>query len=309
MQKHGVAMIVHGGAWNIPDAEWKPHLDGVNKALMLGMESLHAGGHALDAVIRAITYLEEDPVFDAGVGSVLNEAGRVQMDAGLMCGTTLQVGAVAAVETCHSAIEAAHLVLQDDRAVFLVGEGADQFARSRGAAQRDPEALIISRERERFSHCEQLDQDALAEYLREDMVGDTVGAIALDAEGHIVAGNSTGGTTYKYVGRVGDSPLPGAGFLADNTLGGVCCTGWGEYIIRSTLASRVMGLMAVDVPAMSAAQSAVDVMVERLQGKAGVICLHRDGGIGAAHSTPRMAWAGIDAKGRRHGPSVTSEEE
>lgn len=302
MQERKPALVVHGGAWNIPDAQWEGHLRGVLQGLRAGMKVLEGGGSALEAVLEAVGWMEEDTIFDAGVGSVLNRQGRVQLDAGLMCGETLQVGSVAAMERCRSPIRAAHEVLQDERVVMLVGDGADAFAEEKGLEMVDNEVFVVERERQNFARYKEMDDGQLAVFFAKEGVGDTVGAVALDAQGRIAAGNSTGGTPYKHEGRVGDSPLAGCGYLADNWLGGVCCTGWGEYIVRGSLASRVLGHLRAGLKLQHACQAGVEFMSRRLDGRVGVIALDPRGHLGASYSTGRMAWAGFDSEGNLRGP-------
>ena len=297
------ALIVHGGAWAIPDDEWRAHRDGVAKAILAGWQVLLDNGAALDAVTVAITLLEDDPTFDAGVGSVLTREGHVEMDAALVDGRGLDAGAVACVRDLKHPILGARAVLQSDH-VLLSGAGASAFARARGVETCDPDALIVPRERERLAkllaeeRSREVDpREAFGHQTHRGPHGPTgtVGAVAVDRGGNIAAGGSTGGTPGKPSGRIGDTPIPGAGLYADNRLGGAACTGWGEGILRIGLARNAVSHLR-DSAAQDAAWLAVREMDDRIQGKGGVIVLSRDGSIGFAFNTPRMAVGYMDAE-------------
>ncbi len=287
-----IAIIVHGGAWDIPAAEHKAHLDGCRAAMMTGYEILRGGGSALDAVERAITIMEDDPTFDAGIGAHLNRAGVVQLDAGMMDGGTLQVGAVAAVERLQNPITVARHLLNSSHNM-MVGPGADDYAAAHGFALCDPQILIVEREIERWEQAKNGAIPTANDEFGMQPVGPkpgTVGAVAIDRMGNIVAGTSTGGTLYKPVGRVGDSPLPGCGYFADNTLGGVSTTGHGESIIRIQLA-RVAADFCSRLYAPTAAQAAISMLGNRVGGLGGLIVIDHAGRVGFAHNTPHMAHA------------------
>jgi beta-aspartyl-peptidase (threonine type) len=248
---------------------------------------LSAGGSALDAVVVAIELLEEDPTFDAGTGSVLSAEGRVQLDAGLMDGRTLHIGAVAGVHRVAHPIRLARAVLERSGHHILTGEGAEQFARAQGFPLVDPESLVVDRERQRYA-------DFLAGRLTtaDDFGGhDTVGAVALDRDGHLAAGNSTGGVAFSLPGRVGDAPVPGVGYVADSRTGGVACTGWGEHILRVALATRALIALEGGARASHAARQALSVLERSVRGRAGLIVLDRHGEVGLAHSTLCLAHA------------------
>jgi len=281
------AIVVHGGAWSIPLESRAEHRAGCLAAAERGFDVLSAGGSALDAVVAAIELLEDDPTFDAGRGSVLSAEGRVQLDAGLMDGRTLHVGAVANVHRVAHPIRLARMVLERSGHHLLVGEGAEQFARAQGLALVDPDSLVVDRERQRYS-------DFLAGRLAtaDDFGGhDTVGAVALDGDGQLAAGNSTGGVAFSLAGRVGDAPLPGVGYVADSRTGGVACTGWGEHILRVALATRALIALEGGADAGDAARHALGVLERSVQGRAGLIVLDRHGRVGLAHSTQCLAHA------------------
>src|SRR5215468_6977580 len=282
-----LAIVVHGGAWSIPLAQREAHRRGCIAAAELGWRALEQGGSALDAVVAAIRMLEDDPTFDAGTGSVLAADGRVQLDAGLMDGRTLKIGAVANVRTVRSPFVLAREVLEHSAHHLLVGPGAEAFARARGLEEVDPSRFVV--ERERIRH-----DDFLAGRVGpgSDFQGhDTVGAVALDGQGQLAAGNSTGGVAFSLPGRVGDAPLPGVGYVADSRHGAVACTGWREHILRVALASRALAALECGESANEAARSAVSVLQARVDGQAGLIVLDRAGEVGLAHTTECLAHA------------------
>src|SRR5271165_3213798 len=222
------SLIVHGGAWDIPDEAVEACNSGCRDALEAGWSMLARGGSALDAVEAAIVVLEDAPVFDAGFGSHLNLDGRVECDAIVMNGETLRAGAVAGLQRVKNPIRLARAVLEKCPHMMLVAEGAERFAKDVGIALCDPEELISEAEREAWLRCSK-DSHA-AKHHRGHEQG-TVGAVALDAHGHLFAATSTGGTCCKLPGRVGDSPLIGCGCYADAGTGGVSSTGYGEAIM------------------------------------------------------------------------------
>jgi len=280
---------------------------GVREGLAAGWKVLQAGGAAIDAVEAAIVTLEEEPVLDAGIGSHLNRDGHVQLDAILMDGASLKSGAVAGVERIRNPIRLARLVLEQSEHMMLVGQGAEQFAREHGFPLCDPEELITEAAR--------LDWQSMRKELRAregaaERPSGTVGAVALDANGSLVAGTSTGGTRGKYPGRVGDSPLIGCGCYADAEAGGISCTGYGEGIMKVVMAKMAADLLRdprVLTPhrkkrgAATIAQAVADACIRILQHRAhatgGLILLDREGRPAAAFSTPRMAYGYVEADG------------
>jgi len=280
------AIVVHGGAWSIPAEARGAHAAGCLAAAERGFAVLASGGSALDAVVAAVELLEDDPVFDAGRGSVLSAEGRVQLDAGLMDGRTLHVGAVAGLHRISHPIRLARAVLERSGHHLLVAEGAERFARDQGFELVDPETFVVERERARYA-------DFLAGRLgtADDFAHDTVGAVALDEDGQIAAGNSTGGVAFSLPGRVGDAPLPGVGYVADSRSGGVACTGWGEHILRVGLATRALVALEGGASAQDAATEALGVLERSVRGRAGLIVLDRNGDVGLAHTTLCLAHA------------------
>ena len=279
-----IALAVHGGAWNIPDDEVEAHLTGVAAALSLGWERLRGGASALDVVEVVVRALETDPTFNAGRGSHLNAEGKLEMDASLMEGGKLRAGAVAAIAGVRHPISVARRVLEDGRHVLLVGPGAHRFAREHGAELCPPTALLVGRELERFKAIRRGRRSLVEQEFR---AMDTVGAVALDRRGRTAAATSSGGTQDKAPGRVGDSPIPGAGSYADDRRGAASCTGWGEGILRVVLAKTAVDLLK-EQPAERAARMAISAL-RRVEGQGGVILVDRSGGVGASFNTPRMA--------------------
>ena len=295
------ALIVHGGAWDIPDEAMEACKSGCHRALAAGWSILHRGGSALDAVEAAIMVLEDDPVFDAGYGAHLNFDGRVECDAIVMNGATLRAGAAATLQRIKNPIQLARKILEHCPHMMLVAEGAERFAKAQGIQLCKPEELVSEAEWTAWQKCKE-DTHA-AEHHRGHEQG-TVGAVAIDAAGHLFAATSTGGTCCKLPGRVGDSPLIGCGCYADSEAGGVSCTGYGEAIMKVVLAKTAVDLLrqraiCVDSPAASssdtstadlAAREAVHLFAKRTHATGGLILLDRHGNPGLAFNTPRMAY-------------------
>jgi beta-aspartyl-peptidase (threonine type) len=268
------ALIVHGGAKEMEPDERDDNHEGIVEAAQAGRAVLERGGSAVDAVVAAISVLENLPVFNAGRGSALKEDGGVEMCSGVMDGSNLAVGAVGAIRNVRNPVTVAKDLLTE-KEVLLVGEGALRFAIEKGHDQVPTEALIT---------------DTRREALKE--MHDTVGAVALDSGGNLAAGTSTGGLTGAKIGRVGDSPLPGSGLYADNHVGAVAFSGDGETIARLALAAQVMASIGEDGP-----EEAIRKAVDQLPGTGGAeadgggIAIRKDGVIGWAHNSPDFAVA------------------
>lgn len=271
MATHPWSIIIHGGAGQLRPEREAASREGSCAAALAGAAVLDRGGTASEAVEAAVRVLENDPVFNAGYGSVLNADGQVEMDAAIMDGSTLDIGGVVAVMGIRNPISVAAAMLRAPP-ILLAADGAHRFAESVGAELCAPGAMIAPHR------------------LRgAPRAGDTVGCVAMDRTGAIAAGTSTGGTSGKPPGRVGDVPLPGCGFLARTGLGGVSVSGDGEIIARVMLSALVMrGLETTDVEA--AASSALGPLAE-LSGSAGIIALDVEGRPGWAHNTPAFAVA------------------
>jgi beta-aspartyl-peptidase (threonine type) len=301
------SLIIHGGAWNIPDEAVADCRAGIRSALEAGWKILSSGGAAIEAVQAAIVILEDNPAFDAGFGSHLNTAGRVQLDAIIIDGATLKSGAVAAVEHVRNPILLARAVMEKSEHMMLVAAGAEKFAVEHGIPLCDPETLIHERERIAWARCR---EDSHAGEPHVGHESGTVGAVALDSAGHLIAATSTGGTCCKLPGRVGDSPLIGCGCYADSEAGGVSCTGHGEGIMKIVMAKMATDLLhdhRVLLPhrekaePLSLPQAVADACVHKLELRAratgGLILLDRDGNPAAAFNTSRMAYGYVEPNG------------
>ncbi|MGA8730907.1 MAG: isoaspartyl peptidase/L-asparaginase [Terracidiphilus sp.] len=317
--KRDPTLLVHGGAWAIPEDAAVAHEAGVREALERGYAILSVGGSALDAVEAAVTILEDDPAFDAGRGSFLTSDGRVQLDALLMDGGRMKAGGVACVERLRNPIRAARLVLEKSPHVYIVGAGAEQFAQAHGMALIDNSELVLERERERLVQAQAREKAGLFDGTfsgprddkdRETAIAlemdshDTVGAVALDAQGNLAAATSTGGTLNKTPGRVGDSSLIGCGCYADNLSAAVSLTGWGEPIMKLVLGKWATDRVADGTAPEIAAREAISYLYNRLGGHGGIILLGPDGRFGLAHNTPAMAWGVATPSGLHVGLKV-----
>ena len=283
------SIIVHGGAGDISPDLHDAFREGTHRAVEAGWDQLAAGRSALDAVEAAIIVMEDDEAFDAGRGSFLNADGQVELDAGFMEGTELGVGAVAGVQFIRNPIRLARAVLEKSEHVLLVAQGAQRFAERMGIQSCELTDLAIPREFERWQKL-LYDRTSTA---RQSFVRptDTVGCVALDKSGCIAAGTSTGGTPNKMPGRVGDVPMVGCGFYADDRLGGASTTGWGEAIAKVILARLTLHLLDELADPQAAAEAAIQELSARVNGVGGVILLSADGRPGWHHNTPYMGYA------------------
>jgi L-asparaginase / beta-aspartyl-peptidase len=284
-------LVVHGGAWAIPDDMLEAHLNGVRNAATIGWHVLERGGSALDAVEETVVALEDDETFDAGRGSFLNRDGKVQLDAFIMDGTTLRGGGVGCVERLRNPVRAARKILSDSPHVYFVAEGAERFAAEHGIELCRNEDLVIPREVERLREYQAQRTTHGNDLFAPELSHDTVGAVALDREGNIAASTSTGGTLNKDPGRLGDSSLIGCGCYADNSSAAASTTGWGEPIMKLVLAKWAVDRVASGSLPAWVAQEAMNYLKQRLDGHGGIILLDSQGRFGIAHNTPRMAWA------------------
>lgn len=321
----GSALLVHGGAWDIPQDETEAHEEGMLLATKAGRSVLVAGGSALDAVVAAVAVMEEHPAFDAGRGAVLNADGAVELDAGIMDGATKSVGAVLGVRHYMYPVKIARAIVDVSRDDFkmLAGAGAEEFAASMGLQACTNESLIVDRERTRYEtiaarRAAKGHHSSFAFLPGSTSAGPppayddtqppfprgTVGCVARDSRGNVAAATSTGGTPFKVAGRVGDCPLPGAGYFASD--GAACsATGWGEAIM-TTLSSAQAVRRAASEDHAAAGSSGVaracsetvlelhrSVVNPRGQGATGgIIVMTASGAAGFAFTTPRMARGG-----------------
>jgi L-asparaginase / beta-aspartyl-peptidase len=284
-------LVIHGGAWAMPDDMVDAHLNGVRAALAAGWHMLEQGGSALDAVERAVIVMEDDETFDAGRGSFLNRDGRVQLDALIMDGATLRAGGVGCVEHLRNPIRAARKILSESPHVYFVGAGAEQFASKHGIPLCQNQDLIIAREVERLRAYQAKEAREGNDLFAPAISHDTVGAVALDRNGNLAAATSTGGTLNKAPGRLGDSSLIGCGCYADNLSAAASTTGWGEPIMKLVLAKWTADRVGAGNLPQWAAPEAMNYLKQRVNGHGGIIVLDRKGHFGIAHNTPRMAWA------------------
>ncbi|MEN3353402.1 MAG: L-asparaginase / beta-aspartyl-peptidase [Betaproteobacteria bacterium] len=287
------ALAIHGGAGTMPRVELKGrrearYASGLQAALRAGHDVLQRGGSSIDAVTAAVVVLEDDPLFNAGRGAVLNEAGGHELDASIMDGATLRAGAVAGARRIRNPILAARAVMEQSPHVMLVGTGADAFARKQGLA------LV---KQAYFTTPQRVVAHELAQLRKRGRVSSkataaerhgTVGAVALDAIGNVAAATSTGGFTSKMIGRVGDTPIVGAGTYASNTTCAVSGTGDGEFFIRAVLAHSVSARMRyLGESLLVAARSALSE-VAVLGGTGGLIAVDRRGRIALPFNTEGM---------------------
>jgi L-asparaginase / beta-aspartyl-peptidase len=276
-------LVIHGGAGRInpqrlnPE-EQKAYESSLQRALEIGKSMLSKGSTALDVVEAVIRYLEDDSLFNAGKGAVLNAAGLPELDASIMDGNSRKAGAVAGVSHIRNPISTARLVMEHSVHVLLAGKGAEDFARSQKAEMVDPQYFITFKARE--------------DYLRAASALDksgTVGAVALDIYNNLAAGTSTGGMLMKRHGRIGDSPIIGAGTYADNSTCAVSCTGHGEYFIRNAVAFDMHARMKyLGVPVQAAADSIIHGVLKRSGGSGGLIALDRQGNYSMCFNTEGM---------------------
>ncbi|WP_454829480.1 isoaspartyl peptidase/L-asparaginase family protein [Pseudoxanthomonas wuyuanensis] len=301
-----LALVIHGGAGVIEpgqlgDADEHAILADLDKALDSGHAVLTTGGTALDAVEAAVTVLEESPHFNAGKGSVFDAGGGHELDASIMEGHTRRAGAVAGVRTVRNPIRLARVVMDESPHVFLIGDGAEQFADTQPRIERVPNAWFDTDTRLQQLRQAQASEQAQwqdSQNLRGKYFG-TVGAVALDGRGRIAAATSTGGMTNKRWGRVGDSPLIGAGTWADERCG-VSGTGWGEFFIRNAVAHDIAARVAYRGDAIAAAADEVILrVVPELGGDGGAIALDRHGNIAMSFSTSGMYRGWIRTDGSR----------
>lgn len=279
-----LAIIVHGGAKTIKEDKVEANHTGCLAAVEAGWAVLQSGGSAREAVEAAIRVLEADPTFNAGLGATLNTEGEVELDAAIMEGANLSWGAVAAVQGVRHPISVARMIM-DEKPRLLVAQGAKRFAADNRAEMCAKEDLIAD--------------EPFQEWKQEQQVVDrpnTVGCVALDANGLLVAGTSTGGTMNQQPGRVGDTALVGSGLYADNQLGACSTTGDGESIIPVVVAKTAIDLLAGDRHPEEAAQKVIDTLRSKVTGEAGCILLDRQGRVGWAHNSQGMAVAYMTAE-------------
>lgn len=300
------SLMVHGGAGaldNVKDDKTAVrYLESIRRILEHGREILELGGSALQTVEACASLLEDDPVFNAGCGSVLNEDGKVEMDAAIMDGRDLSAGAVAAVDNIANPIQLARFVMTESEHVMLIAEGAMRFADHCGM-ERAPENYFYTPERveqlkqARLKHKVMLDHDDL-ETDSEDQKYGTIGAIARDPLGNLAAATSTGGIVNKRMGRVGDSPIIGAGVYADNETCAVSATGYGEDFMRSVISKTISDFIYMKgMNAAEATQAGIDYLNRKVKGRGGVIVIDHDGNCASGFTTKKMIHGWIEHGG------------
>jgi len=308
METKKIGLAIHGGAGTIDRSNMTPEKDrayrtGLEQALRAGYEILEGGGSSLDATGAAVRVLEDDPHFNAGRGSVFTSAGTNEMDASIMDGKTLKAGAVGSLKHIKNPISLARLVMEKSLHLMLDCAGAEAFAKANGIELVDQKYFFT---KERWDALQKM---KAAEKHRTSGVGKipvitdqdrhgTVGAVALDKDGNLAAATSTGGTTNKLPGRIGDTPVIGAGTYANNQTCAVSCTGDGEYFIRAAAAHEVSALMKYrDMTLQDAAQTALD-SVKQLGGTGGLIAIDRNGDIALPFNTNGMYRGYVDPNGK-----------
>jgi len=306
MSKSHVAMVVHGGAGTIERSKMTPEREreyrtGVENALRAGSSILRRGGPALDAVEAAVRVLEDDPHFNAGKGSVFTSIGTNEMDAAIMDGRTRSAGAVAGVEHVRNPIVLARAIMEKSKHVFLIGRGAEEFAKREKIELVDTKYFFTQ---DRWDALQKVKaaENGGGSGDKKFIISDadrhgTVGAVALDGSGNLAAATSTGGTTNKLPGRVGDSPVIGAGTFADNNTCAVSCTGDGEFFIRAAVAHEISALMEDHAVSLREAAERALAESQKLGGSGGLIAVDKNGTVALPFNTSGMYRGFLQADG------------
>lgn len=314
-QQAKYVMVIHGGAGTIdkqlmtPEKEQAYH-DALAEALQRGYELLNEGKPALDAVQAAVNVLEDSPLFNAGKGAVFTHEGKNELDASIMDGQTLQAGAVAGVSTIRNPIDAARAVMERSEHVMMVGRGAEAFAAAQGCDTVPPSYFFTQERWDQLQRVIAEEEGSRAAFndaaIRESRISGiadadrkfgTVGAVALDKDGNLAAGTSTGGMTNKRYGRVGDSPIIGAGTYCNNETAGISCTGWGEFYIRGVAANRVSALIELkNLSVVDATRQVVDE-IGAMGGDGGIISLDKSGNVAMEFNSSGMYRGTVDEHG------------
>lgn len=297
------SLVIHGGAGAIDNAdEYSPSLEHI---LREGQRLLTSGASALDVVTTCVSMLEDDPMFNAGRGSVLNEDGNVEMDAAIMNGSDMNAGSVAGVRNVKNPIQLARLVMEQSKHVMLIGEGAMKFGALHNVATEPNEYFLTEKRINQLKDAQAKETVGLDHSTpnTEKKMG-TVGAVARDQAGNLAAATSTGGITNKKFGRVGDSPIIGAGVFADNETCAVSTTGYGEQFLRTVLSKTTSTYVAQGMTAQEAADAAIQYLVRRVNGLGGVIVVDHFGNLGSSWCTAGM----LHGKATTEGIWVLSNE-
>jgi beta-aspartyl-peptidase (threonine type) len=313
MTNQNFVFAIHGGAGTILKGNMTPEMEAayqakLREALLAGYNILKHDGSSLDAVEAAIRLMEDSPLFNAGKGAVFTSEGTIELDASIMDGSTLKAGAVAVVKHIKNPISVARLVMEQSPHVLMVGEGAEAFAKQKGIdlvpndyfrTERRWQELQRAKEKERreAEQPNKVSRNLDAEYPDVTKYG-TVGAVALDSHGNLAAGTSTGGKTNKKFGRVGDSPIIGAGTYANNLTCAVSATGDGEYFIRGVVAYDISAMMEYQGKSLKEAAGAVIEKVGKLGGSGGLIAIDRNGNITMPFNSEGMYRGRVGADGK-----------
>ena len=302
-----IGLAIHGGAGTITRSKMTPEIErglraGLQRALNAGHEILKDGGSGLDAVVASVRAMEDDPLFNAGKGAVFTSAGTHEMDAAIMDGKTLKAGAVGGIKRVKNPISLARAVMEDSPHVMFVGEGAELFARQIGAELVDEEYFYTEERWHALQRMRKAEADTRSSGKKfvvsdQDRHG-TVGAVALDREGNLAAATSTGGNTNKRPGRLGDTPIIGAGTYANNQTCAVSATGDGEYFIRLVAGHEISALMEHCAMPLERAAQAVIAKITDLGGAGGLIAIDKDGNISLPFNTAGMYRGHVDSTGR-----------
>jgi beta-aspartyl-peptidase (threonine type) len=299
------AIVIHGGAGSMTKSSLNDEKEALihtklKESVQAGYQALLDGASATEAVTRAINILEDSPLFNAGKGAVFSAAGKNELDAAIMEGAELNAGAVASVTRIKNPINLALKVMTDSRHVMLIGEGAEEFARQQGVEMVDPAYFHTD---DRWRQLQRVQAEEAAKETSSINNGDdrwfsTVGAVALDKQGNLAAGTSTGGMTNKRWGRVGDVPIIGAGTYANNNSCAVSATGHGEYFIRNVVAYNICNRVELGTPLGEAADTVVNDVLVKAGGGGGVIAIDPNGNIAMPFNTEGMYRASIDREGK-----------
>lgn len=310
-------MVVHGGAGTIekslmtPEKE-KAYTAALTEALQAGYDLLKQGKTSVEAVQAAINIMENSPLFNAGKGAVFTHDGKNELDASIMDGLTLKAGAVAGVSNIKNPINAARAVMEKSEHVMMVGKGAEQFAAANGCDTVPPSYFFTQERWDQLQRTIKEEESGRAASVNDadikksrisgisdrDKKFGTVGAVALDAKGNLAAGTSTGGMTNKKYGRVGDSPIIGAGTYCNNATAGISCTGWGEYYIREVAANRMSSLIELKKLSVTDAAKQVIEEIGKLGGDGGIIGLDKSGKVAMEFNTSGMYRGTVDENGK-----------
>lgn len=286
------SLMIHGGAGfaaGLTDEQVRQYTESMTTILGVGDRLLASGAAALDVAEQCCQLLENDPLYNAGRGAVLNADGGVELDAAIMNGRDLRAGSVIGVQGVQNPISLARLVMEKTEHVMLAGAGANQFAAAQGVTQQPPEYFITPRRVEQWQAAKQQAKVVLDHSDASEKKFGTVGVVVRDSHGNLAAATSTGGITNKQFGRVGDSPVIGAGVWADTDSCAVSCTGFGEQFLRTVLARYIADLVILKgLDAAAAAAAGIDYLVKKVNGLGGVIVIDRHGNCADAQSTEMM---------------------